>query len=119
MFTDEDLNSIPAIEERPVGSKLTSFDIHEEEVLKRLVALNPNKSWGPDGFHPRLIEELATVLTGPLTVFFQNTLKEGTLPNDWKEAQVTPLFKKGDKSSPGNYRPVSLTSVVCKVMESF
>ena len=118
VFTDEDLNSIPDIEERPVGSKLTGFEIHEEEVLKRLVALNPNKSCGPDGFHPRLLKELATILAGPLTVFFQKTLNEETLPSDWKEAQVTPLFKKGDKSSPGNYRPVSLTSVVCKVMES-
>ena len=118
VFTDEDLNIIPDIEERPVGSKLTGFEIHEEEVLKRLVALNPNKSCGPDGFHPRLLKELATILAGPLTVFFQKTLNEGTLPSDWKEAQVTPLFKKGDKSSPGNYRPVSLTSVVCKVMES-
>jgi hypothetical protein len=118
VFTDEDLNSIPAIEERPVDSKLTSFEIHEEEVLKRLVSLNPNKSSGSDGFHPRLLNELATVLAGPLTVFFRKTLIEGTLPADWKEAQVTPLFKKGDRSNQGNYRPVSLTSVVCKVMES-
>ena len=76
VFTDENLNSIPDIEERPVGSKLTGFEIHEEEVLKRLVALNPNKSCGPDGFHPRLLKELATVLAGPLTVFFQKTLNE-------------------------------------------
>ena len=53
VFTDEDLNSIPAIEERPVGSKLGSFEIHDEKVLKRLVSLNPNKSSGSDGFHPR------------------------------------------------------------------
>jgi hypothetical protein len=69
VFTDENLNSIPAIEERPVGSKF-SFEIHEEEVLKRLVSLNPNKSSGSDGFHPRLLNELATVLAGPSTVFF-------------------------------------------------
>jgi hypothetical protein len=52
-----------------------------------------------------LLKELAAVLAGPLTVFFQKTLNEGTLPPDWKETQVTPLLKKGDKSSPGNYRP--------------
>ena len=55
VFTDEDLNSIPAIEERPVGSKLTSFEIQAEEVLKRLIALNPNKSCGSDGFNPILL----------------------------------------------------------------
>jgi hypothetical protein len=100
------LNSIPAIDERPVGSKLTSFEIQEEE----FIAVNPNKSCGPDGFHPRLLKELAAVLAGPLTSFFRKTLNEGILPADWKEAQVTPLFKKGDKSGPGIYRPVSLTS---------
>jgi hypothetical protein len=114
--TEEDLNSIPASEERPVGSKLTSFEI--QEVLKRLIAVNPKKSFGPGGFHSRLLRELATVLAGPLTSFFRETLNEGILPTDWKEAQVTPLFKKRDKSCPGNYRPVCLTRVVCKVMES-
>jgi hypothetical protein len=54
----------PDIEERPVASKLTGFEIHEDEVLKRLVALNPNKSCGPDGFHPRLLKEFAAVLAG-------------------------------------------------------
>jgi hypothetical protein len=87
------LNSIPAIEERPVGSKLTSFEIQEEEVHKRLIALNPNKSCGPDGFHPILLKELATVLAGPLTSFFRKTLNEGILPANWKEAQATPLSK--------------------------
>ena len=85
---------------------------------KRLAALNPNKSPGPDGFHPRILKELAQELAQPLAVIFQKSLHEGVLPVDWKEAQVTPLFKKGEKDVPGNYRPVSLTSVVCKVLES-
>jgi hypothetical protein len=55
IITDEDLNSIPAVEECPVCFKLTSFEIQEEEVLKRLVALNLNKSCGPGGFHPKLL----------------------------------------------------------------
>jgi hypothetical protein len=74
--------------------------IHEEEVLKRFIALNSNKSRGTDGFHPRLFQEIATVLAGSLTALFQKTLHEGTLPTDCNEAQETPLFKKGDKSSP-------------------
>jgi hypothetical protein len=53
-----------------------------------------------------------------LTLFFQKFFNKGNLLSDWKEAQVTPLFKKGDKSSASNYGPVSLTSVVCKLMES-
>jgi hypothetical protein len=74
VFTDEDLYSIPAIEERPVGLKLTSFEMHEEEVLKHLVSLNPNKSSGSDGFHSRLLNKLATIPAGPLTLFFQKNL---------------------------------------------
>ena len=46
-------------------------------------------------------------------------MKEGILPQQWKLQEVHPLFKKGDRSSPGNYRPVSLTSIVCKVFEGF
>jgi hypothetical protein len=109
VFTDEDLNSIPATEERPVGSKLTGFEIHEEEVLKHLVALNPYRSCGPDGFHSRLLKELATVLLGH---FFssEKTLNEGTLPADWKEAQVTPFSKKSER----NYLP-DVESSVCSM----
>jgi hypothetical protein len=65
------LNSIPAIEERPVGSKLTGFEIKEEEVHKRLVTITPKMSCGPDGFHSRLLKELSTVMPGPLIEFFQ------------------------------------------------
>jgi hypothetical protein len=83
MFTDEDMNCISDIEERPVGSKLIGFEIHEEEVPKHMVAVSPNNSCGPDGFHPRLFKELATVLAGQLTVFFKKTLNEGTSPSDW------------------------------------
>ena len=49
---------------------------------------------------------------------FNMSLESGTLPKDWKEAEVTAIFKKGSKSDPGNYRPVSLTCILCKVLES-
>ena len=54
----------------------------------------------------------------PLTEIFQTSFDEGQLPKDWKLAEVIPIFKKGSKVDPGNYRPVSLTSIPCKVMES-
>ena len=85
---------------------------------KRSVALNPNMSRGPDEFHWRILNELAQELAQALTVIFQKSLHEGVLPVDWKEAQVPPLFENREKEVPGNYRPVSLTSVVCKVLES-
>jgi hypothetical protein len=68
----------------PSRLEVKGFEVHEEAFLKRLVALNPNKSFGPEGFHLRLLKELATVL-GSLTVFFQKTLNEGTFPTDRKK----------------------------------
>ena len=53
----------------------------------------------------------------PLTILFQSTLTEGCVPQEWKQANVTPIYKKGSRSDVGNYRPISLTSVCCKVME--
>jgi hypothetical protein len=67
--------------------------------------------------HPRVLREMADVLAEPLAAVFRKSLSEGTLPTQWKEANVTPIFKKGSKSALGNYRPVSLTSIPCKIME--
>ena len=88
-------------------------------MLKVLLSLNKSKSPGPDNIHPRILKELAHEISYPLTKLFNASMKHGQIPKDWKIAEVKPIFKKGDKSSPGNYRPVSLTSVVCKIFETF
>lgn len=90
-----------------------------EEVEKKLRNLNPAKSPGPDMLHPRVLKELAEVIALPLSTIFKKSFSSGRLPRQWKDATVTPIYKKGSKSEPCNYRPVSLTSVVCKLMESF
>ena len=77
-----------------------------------------NKSPGPDGQHPLVLKELATELFIPLAIVFRKSLSEGCVPQSWKDTHVTPLFKKGKKSVRGNYRPVSLTSIIYKVIES-
>ena len=118
VFTIENLNSIPTCENKPVGSALVDTEFTIDNVKTKLDNLNQNKSPGPDMFHPQLLHSLANELSEPLAVLYQKSYDSGILPPDWKEAQVTPIFKKGDKTKPGNYRPVSLTSVVCKVMES-
>ena len=86
--------------------------------MKKLKKLNVNKSPGPDGLHPKVLSELAHELAEPLTIIFTKSLQQETLPQAWKDAKVTPLYKKGGKRKPGNYRPVSLTSIICKIMES-
>jgi hypothetical protein len=76
-------------------------------VLKLLLNLNPHKDTGPDQLSTRFLKEMATSITPSLTLIFQTSLERGKVPDDWKTAHVTPIFKKGDKSKPSNYRPVS------------
>ncbi|KAK4831740.1 hypothetical protein QYF61_018870 [Mycteria americana] len=79
--------------------------------------LDTHKSMGPDEIHPRVLKELADVLTKPLSIIYQQSWLTGEVPADWRLANVTPIYKKGRKEDPGNYRPVSLTSVPGKLME--
>ena len=80
--------------------------------------LNINKSCGPDDIHPHVLQKTANAMCKPLQLIFQMSLEKGECPDDWKTANVTPIHKKGDRTDPSNYRPVSLTSQVCKILES-
>ena len=91
--------------------------ITEEGIIKLLKALDPAKAPGPDGISPRLLRELAVELAPALTLIFQSSLDTGVVPHDWRTALVTPIFKKGEHYNPANYRPISLTSVPCKILE--
>ncbi|KFQ85035.1 hypothetical protein N337_05384, partial [Phoenicopterus ruber ruber] len=91
--------------------------IQGEMVSDLLHHLDTHKSMGPDGIHPRVLREMAQVLTKSLSTIYQQSWLTGEVPVDWKLANVKPIYKKGQKEDPGNYRPVSLTSVPEKVME--
>ncbi|GAB0180800.1 mitochondrial enolase superfamily member 1 [Grus japonensis] len=79
--------------------------------------LDTHESMGPGGIHPRVLRELAEVLTKPLSIIYQQSWLTREVPVDWRLANVMPIHKKGWKEDPGNYRTVSLTSVPGKVME--
>ena len=83
-----------------------------------LKKLKPNKAEGPDAVYARILRECEKETSLPLAIIFSRSLKDTKIPLDWKRANVIPIFKKGDKSDVGNYRPVSLTSIVCKLLES-
>ncbi|KAK4830415.1 hypothetical protein QYF61_010946 [Mycteria americana] len=100
---DGDQNGAPMIQGEMVSDLLHHLDTH--------------KSMGPDEIHPRVLKELADVLIKPLSIIYQQSWLTGEVPADWRLANVTPIFKKGWKEDRGKYRPVSLTSVLGKLME--
>ena len=87
--------------------------------LDQLTILNVNKPAGPDGVSPRLLKDIADSISKPLTKNFNMSLSIRQVPLLWKIARVSPIFKgKGNPHSPQNYRPISVTSIVCKIMEN-
>jgi len=93
--------------------------IQEERVSDLIQHLDTRKSMGLDGVHPRVLRELAEVLTKPLPIIYQQSCLTGEVPVDWRLANVTTIYKKGWKEEPGNCKPVSLTSVLGKIMKWF
>ncbi|RMC17166.1 hypothetical protein DUI87_05743 [Hirundo rustica rustica] len=93
--------------------------IQEEAGRELLRCLDTHKSKGPDRIYPRVMRELADELAKLLSIIYKLSCLTGEVPDDWKLANVAPIHKKGRKEDPGNYRPVSLTSVPGKIMEQF
>ena len=116
VFTEENHNNMPDMGERTIPN-MVDFSIDCKGVEKLLAELNPHKAQGPDNIPPNFLKCCAKELSPSLTLIFQASLEQGKVPDDWKQALVTPLFKKGDRTAPENYRPISLTSVCCKLME--
>ena len=88
-----------------------------EGVRKLLQKLNPGKACGPDLLPARVLKELASEISPLLTTIFQKSLDTSYVPKDWRTANVTAIFKKWEKFKASNYRPVSLTSICCKIQE--
>ena len=118
VFTDEPKDSIPKFPSRTEIS--APFPIITNDMVKdKLNQINPNKSCGPDDIHPRLLREVAEYISEPISLLMNMSLDQSAIPNDWKNATICPVFKKGSPRLPVNYRPISLTCILCKMLESF
>ena len=97
---------------------LSDFSINTTDVTRALNNLNINKSPGPDQIYPRVLKETKDCIVPHLLHLFNESISQCSIPSEWKLANLSPIFKKGDRSQPGNYRPISLTSVVGKLLET-
>ena len=118
VFTTEDVQNVPTLDNLPFTNEVNDLYISKTMINKQIKRLRPDSAPGPDNITARLLIEHTDSLTNALEIIFNKSLQTGVVPDDWKIAHVTPIYKKGSKSTPGNYRPVSLTSVPCKVMEA-
>ena len=92
--------------------KLTSLTINEEMVLGKLRKLREDKSTGVNSLSPRLLVGIGDTIVKPIAIIFSKTLDTSTVPDDWRRANVTPIYKKGSRRKPENFRPVILTSQI-------
>jgi len=119
VFTSVDPGEVPPTPEQHGGAteSLDQIRLKVSDTRKLIKNLKTSGSPGPDKITARLLQEVAWDISPVLTILFRKSLAEGTVPEDWRKANITPIFKKGKKTDPGNYRPVSLTSICGKLME--
>ena len=118
VFVNEPPGVVPSLEKR-TDNDIPTLRITEKMVMKKLKKLKTNKSPGIDEMHPKMLKELKDEVCKPLTIIFNKSLDSNQLPLIWKKAKISAIYKnKGSKRLACNYRPVSLTSIVCKMMEA-
>ena len=121
VFTREDTSSLPVPETKFNGSeeeKLRQLIVTPEVVAIKINNMKEKKSPGVAGLSPKILKETVEQISKPLEHVFNMLLREGIVPLVWKEANSIPLYKKGSRNKSGNYRPVSLKSVICKLLET-
>ena len=96
---------------------MEDINITPQGLEKLLTKLDPSKASGPDELKPRILRELDKEISPILSLIFQKSLDTGVVPSDWRTAHVSPIYKKGSKYNPVNYRPISLTCICCKLLE--
>ena len=115
-FADPSVQCFPDAPAYAVGT-MNQICVSEATVRAALKMVSPNKACGPDNISARIIIECADELAVPLTKICQLSVMSGEFPKRWKQANIIPLYKKGDKREPSNYRSVSLLPLFGKILE--
>ena len=118
VYVKEPEGDIPILNCRTLMS-IAELHVTSNMVQQEILNMNVNKSCGPDEISPLFLKELVDLLSEPITLILHKTYENSELPHDWRFANISSIFKKGSRSLAENYRPISLTSVVCKLMEVF
>ena len=101
----------------PTFPHMLVIDISFSGVKALVDGLDVSKAPGPDNISPKLLKLVPEEASLCLKLIFETSLRRSEVPRDWKKASITPLYKKGARYEPKNYRPVSLTSIPCKLLE--
>ena len=116
VYTREDLSTLPDMGQSHHPT-MNNIKVHERGVEKLFRGLRPHKATGPDEIPAFILKAAAGALSPYFTRLYQMSLDSGKIPDDWRTANIVPIYKKGEKHLASNYRPVSLTSIACKLLE--
>jgi hypothetical protein len=118
VFTPHQDDTLPNFSSRTDATlSLTDITLTKVGIVNLIKKLNPHKSPGPDQISPKLLLLIPEEISDYLILIFNKCTQLHDIPKPWKSANITPVFKKGNKSDPTNYRPISLTSILCKMFE--
>ncbi|XP_047127677.1 uncharacterized protein LOC124808563 [Hydra vulgaris] len=119
VFVLETEGSLPCFESRTEAICVIDLAIFSIDIVEKcLNSLDERKPTGYDGLHPRVLSKCLATFAKPLSLIYKCSFATGVVPDLWKILNVTPIFKEGSRLKASNYRPVSLTSIPCKIMES-
>ena len=119
VFTIEPDGEVPSLPTMNIDSPMELLILTKASIEKQLKSLKVNKSPGPDNFNPYFLKHTSASISTPLCILFNFSLESQQVPQDWKKAKISAIYKnKGSKKQAGNYRPVSLTSIICKSLEA-
>lgn len=118
VFNKKTNERVPDYQFERAEHKMTKMVFRESDIKKKIDGLKQDSAPGPDGIRPVLLKNLKKEVAEPLRRIFEKSMGEGKIPDDWRGANITPIYKKGRRTDTGNYRPVALTAVCSKLMES-